>query len=302
MKKRVVLLISILMMASLMTFSALADCWTWTIEDNGYVILKSHTPMDTTQVIIPDRYYPDESIKNAIIDALKAQTLLGVPGLMPLVRMLESGLGLPVMAIGEHAFENYPNLTYVYIPETIQSIGAFAFWGCCNLTGITIPSSVTNIGDNCFGGCRDDVVISAAPGSAASQYAFDYGLPLEAIRSQNADAVPDLIVGYLSNVTAIEGLRVGQSISFDASIQNINAVSTETGFNIKWFVNGVEMGYGYHEAIPGNMEVFEGNSSFSFSPESAGTYSVVFQVDCDDHIPESNEANNEMTILVHVTQ
>ena len=84
--------------------------------------------------------------------------------------------GLPVTAIGDHAFDVDTNLTSVTIPNSVASIGEFvfdrcisltnviignnvgsienyAFAGCASLSSVTIPNSVTSIREGAFSGC-----------------------------------------------------------------------------------------------------------------------------------------------------
>jgi len=55
--------------------------------------------------------------------------------------------------IGDYAFYECENLTYVRIPNGVTSIGASAFTFCKNLYSIDIPSSVTKIEDSAFNNC-----------------------------------------------------------------------------------------------------------------------------------------------------
>lgn len=61
--------------------------------------------------------------------------------------------GYTVTSLGTAAFKNYPNMTYVSIPDTVASIGAECFMYCSSLDNVTIPSSVRNIGDKAFYSC-----------------------------------------------------------------------------------------------------------------------------------------------------
>ena len=61
-----------------------------------------------------------------------------------------SANGLPVVAVGNNAFNNKTNLTSVTIPNSVISIGYNAFSSCTNLTSVSLPNSVTNIGENAF--------------------------------------------------------------------------------------------------------------------------------------------------------
>ena len=61
--------------------------------------------------------------------------------------------GCPITTIGEKAFVDCVELTYVVIPETVTTIGKSAFYSCKNLIEVEIPASVTSIGDDVFGNC-----------------------------------------------------------------------------------------------------------------------------------------------------
>lgn len=62
--------------------------------------------------------------------------------------------GLPVTAIGAHAFGFRTNLTGVTIPDSITNIGPLAFNYCSVLTNAIIGESVATIGDGAFAGTR----------------------------------------------------------------------------------------------------------------------------------------------------
>ena len=62
--------------------------------------------------------------------------------------------GVPVLKVGENAFENCTNVVSITLPSTLILIESYAFSGCTGLTSITIPNSVTSIGSNAFRDCR----------------------------------------------------------------------------------------------------------------------------------------------------
>jgi subtilase family serine protease len=96
-----------------------------------------------------------------------------------------------------------------------------------------------------------------------------------------ADLIPTAI-------TYQQPIIVNQEVFFDTGIKNVGQNDTDT-FNIKWFVNDKLAGYGGHYGIPANTTVMDGNSQFSYKFTSPGTYTIKFVVDCDNHIPESND-------------
>ena len=61
--------------------------------------------------------------------------------------------GYSVTAIGEKAFAENSNITYLKIPGTIKTIGTRAFYKCTGITEFTIPESVKDIGTQIFYGC-----------------------------------------------------------------------------------------------------------------------------------------------------
>ncbi len=83
--------------------------------------------------------------------------------------------GLPVVAIGEHAFEK-ATLTAVILPEGLVSIGWFAFYECADLFGVTIPASVSSIGYAVFDGCPT-LTLHCPASSYAERYAQSYAIP-----------------------------------------------------------------------------------------------------------------------------
>lgn len=112
--------------------------------------------------------------------------------------------------------------------------------------------------------------------------------------------LPDLVAGDIICLTDEQSRTVGYNIQFDSSIKNQGQRATDTNFNIKWFVDDKVLGYGGHDAVAANTEVFDGNSQFSFTPAQKGLYLITFYVDCDDFIDEVLEANNLSYLYVTI--
>ncbi len=71
-----------------------------------------------------------------------------------------NGITYTVRAIGSFAFVDYPYLTSVVMPNTIDSIGRFAFHDCVNLSNITFSNILRYIGEHSLSGCYlGDVVL-----------------------------------------------------------------------------------------------------------------------------------------------
>ena len=89
--------------------------------------------------------------------------------------------GIPVVAIGVHAFSNCNNLISVTIPNGITYIGDYAFAYCANLASISIPDSVVSIGEFAFTSCTSLISLSIPNsvtyiGICAFQLCFDLTL------------------------------------------------------------------------------------------------------------------------------
>ena len=74
-------------------------------------------------------------------------------GMDPNPRIEREYNGIPVIKIGQFAFEKCIYLEKLDIPESITHIEKGAFYGCQHLTSITLPNSVKRIGDYAFSGC-----------------------------------------------------------------------------------------------------------------------------------------------------
>ena len=68
--------------------------------------------------------------------------------------------GKPVTAISKSAFNRFPKLKKITIPDSVTYIGSFAFEECRSLASIKIPDSVTYIGYEAFVRCTNLADIS----------------------------------------------------------------------------------------------------------------------------------------------
>ena len=111
--------------------------------------------------------------------------------------------------------------------------------------------------------------------------------------------LPDLMPTEIVYDSA--SVSIGKNIYFDSGIRNDGAVDSE-GFNIKWFVNGEQLGHGGHPGIPANGVDMTSNSQFSWAPPAAGDYVIEFFVDSENTLKETDESNNTVTITVSIPQ
>ena len=58
-----------------------------------------------------------------------------------------------VQSVGDYAFYECSDLTYVSLPESLTTLGNYAFYSCYGLDYISLPDSLTYIGDGCFSSC-----------------------------------------------------------------------------------------------------------------------------------------------------
>lgn len=58
-----------------------------------------------------------------------------------------------ITSIGNYAFENCSNLTFIDYGYSIKSIGKYAFPGCSSLTSFKLPNTVTTVSEGAFMGC-----------------------------------------------------------------------------------------------------------------------------------------------------
>jgi hypothetical protein len=79
--------------------------------------------------------------------------------------------GLPVIAIGDSAFENRADLQSVVIGNEVSNIGANAFDGCSGLPNVTLPDTLTNVAELAFQFCTSltNVVVPKAVASLGLQ-------------------------------------------------------------------------------------------------------------------------------------
>ena len=83
-----------------------------------------------------------------------------------------------------------------------------------------------------------------------------------------------------------------------ATLSNIGTVASGT-FNVKWFVDNVQVGYGGHESL-GPGQVSNGNIRFDWTPATGGVHTIEFIADVDGHVIEGNEFNNNFKLKLTI--
>ena len=144
MKRKIIsVLLCVLLLASLLPMSAIADTTasgtcgdnlTWTLDGDGTLTISGTGAMENYDLISDNGSY-------------KTSAPWG---------------------------ECYSSITSVVINDGITSIGGYAFRGCSSLTSVTIPDSVTSIGEWAFSGCSKIKVVYYN-GNIASWLGIDFG-------------------------------------------------------------------------------------------------------------------------------
>ena len=101
--------------------------WSYRVDDGGSIVdLKCKTSSKTGAITIPSEIDGKTVISIGEIDGIYS---------------------------GNGAFEEYPGITSVTIPNTVMTIGTKAFYNCVGLTQVTLPDSIVKIDEAAFYGC-----------------------------------------------------------------------------------------------------------------------------------------------------
>ena len=95
----------------------------------------------------------------------------------------------------------------------------------------------------------------------------------------------------------VSHLIAGELVTCKAILTNRGGLDTGD-FNVKWYMDGQEVGYGGHTNLAPN-ETSEDNVRFDWTP-TQGRHTVRFDADVDDQVAESNEDNNSTQRTVYV--
>lgn len=105
-------------------------------------------------------------------------TITGYNGREEDIHIPSSIEGLPVVCIGESAFES-THATSIFIPRSVRNIDWFAFSNCISLREITIPSSVASIDYGAFNNRSTNLTVFCEQNSYAEAYAKSWGIHTE---------------------------------------------------------------------------------------------------------------------------
>lgn len=108
-----------------------------------------------------------------------AITITGYNGPGGALDIPETISGLPVVSIGNDAFDGYTapySLTSVLIPNSVTNIGDGAFENCAGLTSVTIGNGAANIGQYAFYDCTSLTAVyflGSAPAADSTVFEYD---------------------------------------------------------------------------------------------------------------------------------
>jgi hypothetical protein len=183
---------------------------------------------------------------------------------------------LPVVSIGDYAFEDFSGLTSVTIPDCVISIGIGAFQYCSGLTRVTIPDSVTIIGHLAFNNC-DHLTSVIIPESVTSigDAAFDQCSSLTSVTIPNSVTRIGACAFYrcigLTSVTIGNGVTsIGYGAFYECTTLTKayflgNVPRMEMGFII---VGGSYVHYGVFDYCANNFTVCYTAGSTGFTTPS----------------------------------
>ena len=113
--------------------------------------------------------------------------------------------GVPVMIIGNSAFQDCSDLTGVMMPDGVTIIDDWAFSGCSGLASMTIPDKATSIGDGAFYGCSGLTNVTI-PDSVTNigNYVFSYCSGLKNVKlGEGVTIIKDSVFSSCNNLTSV---------------------------------------------------------------------------------------------------
>ncbi|MDR0524614.1 MAG: tetratricopeptide repeat protein [Spirochaetaceae bacterium] len=146
--------------------------------------------------------------------------------------------GLPVLSIGNSAFDGCGNLTSVVLPNSVTAIGDYTFAFCGSLQSVTIPNSVESIGYRAFAECRSLKNVTLPRGAQVGGYAFPNGVQI-----RYSDVSPGKPSAYTEEIY-IEGSGLLQYTLSNDPGEIEKAITAQEGARVSldrltWFENPV---------------------------------------------------------------
>ncbi len=139
-----------------------------------------------------------------------------------------------VTSIGNYAFYNLSNLTYVQFDgnSKLNKIGERAFSYCTNLTDITLPNSVKSVGNEAFGSCRALVNFSTNASANFGDYEFYNCVNLKTVSTPNAKSFGSYAFSCCSMLT---NANLGKATLEKYCLYNDNNLVSVTAGSLKQY-------------------------------------------------------------------
>ena len=146
---------------------ACGDAASWTISEEGAILISGTGDMWNFGSMVTDRYVPwgkyigsgtniqsnpdYTPITQFVVGA--GVTSIGNNALADESQLTVVTLPSGLTRIGDNAFKNCSSLKSIDFPSSILTIGSSAFWGCNGLTSVTLPASIMAIDNLAFNDC-----------------------------------------------------------------------------------------------------------------------------------------------------
>ena len=208
-------LLSVLTLAVLLPYTALAEEWQDPItkvnyetmsSSNGYYAIVVKSPKATGDITIRSTItingyqYPVTYIWTQAFDDNNNITSVTIPG--------------SIIGIGR-AFYGCSNLKEVTIQEGVTYIGTGAFMNCSSLTQVTIPKSVTGIGTSAFANCSSLTSVTIPEGITRIESWTFQGC--SSLKEVVIPSTMTFIGGYVfANCSSLESVTIPETVTFIA--------------------------------------------------------------------------------------
>lgn len=176
-----------------------------------------------------------------------------------------------------------------------QDVGA-------NGNHISVPAKKTVLNDN------SEFFWNVLPGRHNITFRLDYDHQIPELKESNneltvtvgnGEGVRDVDLDAAGVTTALgTQLYAGNPIDLNSKVINHGGEDSGT-FQVRWVVDGVDVGPFPHGSVGPGQTVDFGNSSFRWIA-SPGQHTIAFEVDSDNRIAETREDNNSSFIVLNV--
>jgi hypothetical protein len=166
-----------------------------------------------------------------------------------------------IIAVGDNAFKDNTDATFISLPELVRSIGNSAFAGCTSLQNFPAKSNayvayqLTSIGSNAFNGCTAMTSVDAPYVTSLGAQAFYNCTALESVSLTAITQIGNRAFGFTNNLATLRlGANLttlGSEIFYDNSTSPANFRKMDIYFNgTSWFNDQILNAFRYN--IAGN--------------------------------------------------